>query len=139
MTVSLTKLWALPITWAIGLREALQVQLDVGRENVERHIKGLNKHLVKRMTELDIEVCSPTDEAHMSSIASFNFGFPEGNIEREKKLVQYLQARKIMVSLRSSTGTGGIRISMHYYNTMEQIDCLVDAIAAFIQDGNLQI
>lgn len=124
---------------ALGLREALQVQLDVGRENIERHIKGLNKHLVKRLAELDIEVCSPTDEAHMSSIASFNFGFPEGNIEREKKLVQYLQARKILVSLRSSTGTGGIRISMHYYNTMDQIDCLVDAIAAFIQDGNLQI
>lgn len=124
---------------ALGLREALQVQLDAGRENIERHIKGLNKHLVKRLAELDIEVCSPTDEAHMSSIASFNFGFPEGNIEREKKLVQYLQARKILVSLRSSTGTGGIRISMHYYNTMDQIDCLVDAIAAFIQDGNLQI
>ena len=124
---------------ALGLREALQVQLNVGRENIERHIKGLNKHLVKRLAELDIKVCSPTDEAHMSSIASFNFGFPNGNIEREKKLVQYLQARKILVSLRSSTGTGGIRISMHYYNTMEQIDHLVDAIATFIQDGNLQI
>jgi selenocysteine lyase/cysteine desulfurase len=124
---------------ALGLREAMQVQLDIGQENIERHIKGLNKHLVKRLAELGIKVCSPTDEAHMSSIASFNFGFPDGNIEREKKLVQYLQARKILVSLRSSTGTGGIRISMHYYNTMEQIDRLVDAIATFIQDGNLQI
>ena len=124
---------------ALGLREAMQVQLDIGQENIERHIKCLNKHLVKRLAELGIKVCSPTDEAHMSSIASFNFGFPDGNIEREKKLVQYLQARRILVSLRSSTGTGGIRISMHYYNTVEQIDCLVDAIAAFIQDGNLQI
>ena len=120
---------------ALGLREALQVQLDVGQEKIEAHIKGLNKHLVKRLAELGIRVCSPTDEAHMSSIASFNFGFPNGNIEREKKLVQYLQARKILVSLRSSTGTGGIRISMHYYNTMEQIDALVDGIRDFMAEN----
>ena len=124
---------------ALGLTEALQVQLDIGRENIQRHIISLNKHLVSRLAELGIQVCSPTDEAHMSSIASFNFGFPEGNIEREKKLVQYLQARRILVSLRSSTGTGGIRISMHYYNTIDQIDSLADAIAAFIQEGNLQM
>lgn len=124
---------------ALGLREALQVQLDIGQENIEKHIKSLNMHLVKRLAEIGINVCSPSDETHMSSIASFNFGFPGGNIEREKKLVQYLQARKILVSLRSSTGTGGIRISMHYYNTIEQIDCLVDAIEDFIREGNLSL
>lgn len=124
---------------ALGLREAMQVQLDFGLDNIEAHIKSLNRHLVSRLAEIGIAVCSPTDEAHMSSIASFNFGFPEGNIEREKRLVQYLQARKILVSLRSSTGTGGIRISMHYYNTIEQIDCLVDAIHAFMQEENIKV
>ena len=123
---------------ALGLREALQVQLDIGRDKIEKHIKTLNKHLVKRLAELSIGVCSPTDEAHMSSIASFNFGFPEGNIDREKKLVQYLQARKILVSLRSSTGTGGIRISMHYYNTLDQIDALADGIRDFMRENNIK-
>ena len=122
---------------ALGLREALQVQLDIGQEKIEAHIKSLNKHLVTRLAEIGIQVCSPTDEAHMSSIASFNFGFPNGNIDREKRLVQYLQARKILVSLRSSTGTGGIRISMHYYNTMEQIDTLVDSIHNFMIEQDL--
>ena len=122
---------------ALGLREALQVQLDIGQEKIEAHIKSLNKHLVTRLAEIGIQVCSPTDEAHMSSIASFNFGFPNGNIDREKRLVQYLQARKILVSLRSSTGTGGIRISMHYYNTMEQIDTLVDIIHNFMIEQDL--
>lgn len=124
---------------ALGLREALQVQLDIGQEKIEKHIKGLNKHLVKRLADIGIRVCSPTDEAHMSSIASFNFGFPDGNIEREKRLVTYLQARKILVSLRSSTGTGGIRISMHYYNTPEQIDRLVDGIRDFMREYNIAV
>lgn len=122
---------------ALGLREALQVQLDIGQAKIEAHIKRLNKHLVTRLAEIGIQVCSPTDETHMSSIASFNFGFPNGNIEREKRLVQYLQARKILVSLRSSTGTGGIRISMHYYNTMDQIDALVDGIHNFMIEHGL--
>lgn len=36
-------------------------------------------------------------------------------------------------------GTGGIRISMHYYNTIEQIDCLVDAIHAFMKEENIKV
>lgn len=117
---------------ALGLREAMQVQLDIGQENIEKHIKMLNKRLVAGLEELGIRMCSPTDEAHMSSIASFNFGFPNGSIEREKRLVSYLQERGIKVSLRSSTGTGGIRISMHHYNTVDDIDALVAGIRDYL-------
>lgn len=120
-------------TGAMGLEEAIQVQLDYGCANIERKIKRLNRHLVDNLASIGIRVCSPEDEAHMSSIASFNFGFPNGDIEREKKLVQYLQQHGIRVSLRSSTGTGGIRISMHYYNELEEIDALTDHIAAFMR------
>lgn len=124
---------------AMGLREAIQVQMDIGSANIEKTIKTLNKRLIAGLTQLGIRMCSPTDEAHMSSIASFNFGFPQGDIEREKKLVTYLQERGIKVSLRSSTGTGGIRISMHYYNTPEEIDALVAGIAAYIKENDIQL
>ena len=93
----------------------------------------LNKRLIAGLGELGIKMCSPTDEAHMSSIASFNFGFPGGSIEREKALVAFLQERGIKVSLRSSTGTGGIRISMHYYNTEADIDSLIQGVAEFLK------
>jgi selenocysteine lyase/cysteine desulfurase len=124
---------------ALGLREAMQVQLDVGQENIERHIKTLNKRLVSGLMAMGIQPCSPVDEAHMSSIASFNFGFPQGNIEREKKLVTYLQEKGIKVSLRSSTGTGGIRVSMHWYNTEEEIDALLVGIEAYMKEYKIVI
>lgn len=122
---------------ALGLKEAMQVQLDIGQDVIEQKIKSLNHHLVERLANIGIQVCSPTDDKHMSSTASFNFGFPNNNIDREKRLVTYLEERDIQVSLRSSTGTGGIRVSMHYYNEMEEIDQLVDAIEAFIKEYNI--
>lgn len=118
---------------ALGLSEALAVQLAIGTDEIERRIKTLNKHLLARLEKIGIRAVSPYDEAHMSSIAAFNFGFPGGSIEREKKLVKALQEQNIFVSLRSSTGTGGVRVSMHYYNTLEEIDALTDAVAAFVR------
>ena len=78
-----------------------------------------------------------TDDQHMSSIASFNFGF-QGGITKEKALVEYLQKRNIYISLRSSTGTGGLRISVHYYNTPEEIDTLVAAIGDYMQQTGVK-
>ena len=43
----------------------------------------------------------------------------------EIALVQYLHSRRLLVSLRSATGTGGIRICMYDYNTMDYIDALI--------------
>ena len=121
---------------ALGLSEALSVQMEIGTDVIEKKIKTLNKRLLENLAKLGIRAESPYDERHMSSIAAFNFGFPGGSIEKEKELVKYLQERGIFVSLRSSTGTGGIRVSMHYYNTEEEIDCLTDAIGAFLgRDG----
>jgi cysteine desulfurase/selenocysteine lyase len=119
---------------ALGLSEAIQVQLDYGTENIEKKILSLNERLILGLNKIGIKVCSPTERLHMSSIVAFNFGFTNGNIEKEKYLVNYLQERNIYVSLRSSTGTGGIRISIHYYNTEEQIDILVKNIESFMKE-----
>jgi len=122
---------------ALGLSEAIQVKLDYGTKNIEDKILSLNHRLITDLKDIGIKVCSPVDVAHMSSIASFNFGFLDGNIEREKKLVNYLQERKIYVSLRSSTGTGGIRISMHYYNTEEEVNALAKNIESFVKEEGI--
>lgn len=116
---------------ALGLAEALQVQLDKGQVWIEERIKSMIRRLIDGLAQYGIKMCSPTDEKHMSSIASFNFGFKDG-IYKEKGLVEFLQSRNIYISLRSSTGTGGLRISVHYYNTPEEIDVLVSAIGEYM-------
>ncbi len=117
---------------ALGLYEALSVQMDIGRDVIEYKIRKLVKQLHNGLAKLSIEPCSPIDDKHMSSIVSFNFGFEHGKTVWEKRLVEFLQKRNIYVSLRSSTGTGGIRISHHYYNTYSEIDALLNGIYDFI-------
>lgn len=119
---------------ALGLSEALSVQMDIGRDAIEYKIRKLVKQLHSGLSELNIKPCSPIDDKHMSSIVSFNFGFEHGKTVLEKQLVEFLQRRNIYVSLRSSTGTGGIRISPHYYNTASEIDALLNGIYDFIHE-----
>ena len=117
---------------ALGLTEAMQVQLDIGQDVIENRILQMNRRLTEGLLKSGITPCSPVDEKHASSIVSFNFGFPGGSIEKEKAFVEYTEKRGIKISLRSSTGTGGIRVSMHYYNTPEEIDTLLNELREFI-------
>lgn len=122
---------------AFGLRKAIEVLLEHDPVKIEKHIKMLNKHYYKGLESLGIHPCSSKEYKHMSSIVSFNFGFKNNNIDKERKLVKFLQENNIYVSLRSSTGTGGIRCSMHYYNTIEEIDVLLVKLKEFIEANHI--
>ncbi len=121
---------------AFGLQAAARLLLSRDVRKVEAHIKRLAHIYIDGLASLGIQMCSPTDDAHMSAITSFNFGLKDNNIERERRLVQYLMDRNIYVSLRCSTGTGGVRTSFHYYTTEEEVRTAVDAIRNFLAEGN---
>ena len=90
-----------------------------GVREIEAYIKHLVGRYVDSLTELGLHVVGPKDEKHMTAIPSFYFGFDNGSVARGRDMVYYLQERNIFVSLRSSTGTGGVRIPFHFYNTGE--------------------
>jgi len=118
---------------AAALAEAVKVLEDIGIEKIEAHNKGLNRHLYDELSAMGMKMQSPGDEAHMSSIIVFNFdGLKDGKVDRERALLKYLQDRNILVSLRCSTGIGGIRVSVHYYTTREDTDRLLEAVREFI-------
>ena len=93
----------------------------------------LNKYLYSRLVGLGVKMQSSGDEKHMSSIAVFNFdGLKDNNVEKERRLIRYLRERGIFVTLRCSTGIGGVRVSFHYYTKKEEIDRFLDALREFI-------
>lgn len=121
---------------AMGLTEAIHVLEDVGIDNIEAHNKALNQYLYSSLAEMGFCMQSPGDVQHMSSIVVFNFDGLKGNsVVKERALLQALRAQDIFVTVRCSTGLGGVRVSFHYYTTKAEIDVFLDAVRAFIREN----
>lgn len=119
---------------AFGLKAAADLLLKKDIKKIEAHIKRLAHMYIDGLAKLGITMCSPTDDAHMSAITSFNFGLTGNDISRERALVNYLKERGVYVSLRCSTGTGGVRTSFHYYTTEAEVQTALDMIQDFMRE-----
>ena len=69
----------------------------------------------------------------MSSIVSFNFGLDNDSVEKERALIQHLRENGIFVSLRCCTGTGGVRVSFHYYTPQRFIDAFLSETERYLK------
>ena len=102
-----------------GLAARLEQIDETGIDQIERHIFSLTDHLVERLTTNGYEVTSPREAAEKSGIVTFRD--PSRPTE---DLFERLDAAAIRVSQRA----GGIRISPHYYNTLEEMDRVLEAL-----------
>jgi kynureninase len=91
----------------------------VGVEAIEAHVRGLVDELLAGLDELGATVVTPRgsgDRGPLVCVASTN---AEG-------LVSALRERAIVTSAREPS----LRISLHLYNTSEDVERIVDALAA---------
>jgi len=117
---------------AAALSEAIRVLEDMGIGSIEAHNLKLNRRLYDGLSSMGFTMQSPGDEKHMSSIIVFNINRLKGNdVTAERALLKYLHDKNILVSLRCSTGLGGIRVSVHYYTTEEDVDAFLQAVKEF--------
>ena len=108
---------------AVGLAASLKLIQELGPERIEAHIRGLTDSLLKGLDALGIEVVTPRAPPSRSGIITFSVGPAEQNVA----LMIRLQERKILVSVRYTSGVGGIRVSCHFYNSQD-IERLLNAV-----------
>ncbi len=102
--------------------EGMQILLDYGIDKIQSRIFKLTDYLIEQLQTLgDYEFITPLEKQYRSGI--INIRIPD-NIEVVKKL----RENKIVTSSRY----GGIRISPHFYNTVEDIDAFVSSLASLI-------
>lgn len=119
---------------AMGLTKAINVLTEYGMDRIEEHNRKLARKLYDGLSALGMHLSSPGEEKHMSPIITFSFsGLQNNDVTKEKKLVKYLQEQNIFVSLRCSTGVGGVRVSVHYYTPEYYVDRFLDAVTSFIE------
>ena len=106
---------------AYAASAGLDIVLEVGVERIRERTRYLADDLVRRVREHGWQVRSPLDGGQRSSIVMLA-------LERPEELVQRLSERGIIVDSRP----GLLRISPHFYNTIEENALIVGTLAELL-------
>ncbi len=105
----------------IGFRESLRLMREASFEAIESHVLGLCDHLISRARERGIAVLSDVSQQHRSGIVLLGLGAREVDALHAKAL-----ASKVGITVRAS----GVRVSPHGYNTIADIDAVLNIMAS---------
>jgi selenocysteine lyase/cysteine desulfurase len=104
-----------------ALNAAVDILCSFDRDEVWEHIKSLTDRLISFVkSDPKLALVSPTNLAHRSGIVSFRS--PDS-----KALYNKLSSAGFVISLRE----GGVRVSPHFYNGMDEIEKLIEAVTKF--------
>jgi len=113
----------------IGLAASLKLINDLGQDKIEARVRSVTDHLICGLQALKLHVITPLAPECRSGIVTF--GFP-GDAKSDIALKEYLLDQKILVSVRYTSGIGGVRVSCHFYNTTHDVDRLLNATESWL-------
>ncbi|MCX7877570.1 MAG: aminotransferase class V-fold PLP-dependent enzyme [Ignavibacteria bacterium] len=104
----------------LGTQTAIEMFLELGVENIYRHIISIQDHLIERIDKSRYKIESDLSPEHRSNILLFS----HTDQNRNKEIQKQLQSRKIYIALRE----GYLRVSPHIYNNFEDAEKLAEAL-----------
>jgi cysteine desulfurase/selenocysteine lyase len=111
-----------------GMHAALGLLLGIGIHNIANRLLELKTRLISNLLETGCVIIPPDSGPNASSITTFRH--TSANMAA---LMKRYEESDIVVSLRfDSTGTQFIRVSPHFYNTVEEIDRIVAVLKSEI-------
>lgn len=102
-----------------GLEQSLSLLLDVGPAAIASRLAGLTEHLMQRLLARGYQMLTPLLAVERSGILTFYHGQRSSH-----ELWDRLRAARIVAAVRE----GGVRLSPHLYNTIDEMDAVVDAL-----------
>jgi cysteine desulfurase / selenocysteine lyase len=106
---------------AVGLAASLRLIEELGQEQICDHVIRLTEHLISGLDAIGVQVVTPRSSGNRSGIVTFSVGGAQENV----RLMNRLQEKNILVSVRYTSNVGGVRVSCHFYNSFEDIDKLL--------------
>jgi cysteine desulfurase/selenocysteine lyase len=109
----------------VGLDASLGIfeSIDGGMEAVEARILGLTGHAIAGLEQLGYPIVSSQETGERSGIVCFQ-PHPAFQDMTPQQIVDELAARNIYIAARGTVA----RISPHFYNTLEDIDTLLNVL-----------
>lgn len=117
---------AMPIV-ALDASLGMFESIDGGMEAVEARILGLTGHAMAGLECLGYPVVSPRGSGERSGIVCFS-PHPSRPDMTPQRIVDELAARRIYAAARGTV----VRISPHFYNTVEEIDSLLNGLEGIL-------
>jgi cysteine desulfurase/selenocysteine lyase len=114
---------------AIGLAASLKMINGLGTANIARYVHSLGDHLLAGLDKLGLEIVTPREEKHRSGIITVDRGSREKNVA----LMEYLLDHRILTAIRYTSRVGGVRISTHFFNNIEDVDRLLEHTGNFLR------
>ncbi len=104
----------------VGLSESVKLLREIGTVPIEKKILHLGERLVDGLEELGLQLVNTKDKKHWAGIFTFK-------ARKTEQLWEYLKKHHVICSVRN----GLLRISPHFYNTMEEIETTISLIHRF--------
>jgi len=107
----------LPYQDFVGMTTSLGLLLEIGVRDVAEVTRAMHDPVVKWAQENDVRIASPLDERHRSAILC---------VAPPKAVEAYhgMKRARVVCSLRE----GAIRLSPHCYNTMEEMEKVIEVL-----------
>ena len=102
-----------------AISNGVDLILELGIENIDAHIRKLEKHLRANISDLKLPVVQADDEKHWGGVVCVYYP-----AEHEEDVVRILKEHKIYCTMRG----GYIRFGLEFYNTIEQMDIVSAAL-----------
>ncbi|MCS6924507.1 MAG: aminotransferase class V-fold PLP-dependent enzyme [Candidatus Binatia bacterium] len=107
---------------AAGLAASLAYVNGLDQQAAAAHILALGSFLIEELHRRGIPVWTPTAPHLRAGIVTCA---PFADAARVHRLVQALETQRIYPSVRYCSGIGGLRISIHYYTSREDLEMLL--------------
>ncbi|MBQ7868084.1 MAG: aminotransferase class V-fold PLP-dependent enzyme [Clostridia bacterium] len=103
----------------LAMSKGVELVLELGVKNIEQHVLALEKHLREKLSDLPLHVVQAQDPRHWSGIVCIYY--PPN---RDDEVIAILKRHRIHATMRG----GYIRLGIGFYNTVEQMDIVADAL-----------
>jgi selenocysteine lyase/cysteine desulfurase len=112
--------------------DALKFQGSIGRATIEQRSRELAQALMDGLRKLkDVTLWTDPNPARSAAIVIFK----PGSLDVRKLGPALTEKERIICTARAGQQTPGLRMSPHFYNTMDEMDRAVGAIKKYLASG----
>jgi selenocysteine lyase/cysteine desulfurase len=113
----------------VVLAASLSLINQLGPDAIADHIFRLTDQLIDRLKQAGAVVVTPAEPEARSGIVTFTLG---QGVARDRACLAHLLDQRILISQRYTAGIGGLRVSVHFFNSSDDLERLAAEVRGLI-------